>query len=300
MIGILDPALLLPRSEAEEALVEAELDGVVRICREGRVDLLELEEYWPELWRQHGLVLERSLSSRRARQALGELRKRARPPRGVPPLQPAAGRVYGLRQLFDLAELGPGWLGRMTNALARATASGVPTVLITRRMEGRNLRRHQAGESRLDETTRWVLYLHMSGNPPSSVPCVHHPRSLSPGLRFTTRYDWRLPSTADDARYPFCPPAEWWRRSVDAVTTMSSKPVFLDAKGNGWARPNIEGGQGYHWDVYIANVSLAEQIGLSQLNIVEAGAPAKEGAPGSIHHTPAKKKPHLRDTGWRC
>lgn len=300
MLGVLDPALFLPRP-GEEQRLEAELDHVTRLCHEGRIELPALEEYWPELWKQHGSKLERSLASRRARQALRELRKRGTPPQGLPPLRPVAGRVYGLRTMFDLDALGPGWLGRMTKALARASSTGAPTVLLTRRMQGRNLRSHAAAESQLDEVTRWVLYLHLSGSAPRSVHCVQHPRNLSPDLRWTTRFDWRLPAAEDSARFPFCPPAAWWKQSTPAVTTVRSKPAFIDAKGNGWARPNINDGKGHHWDVYIADEELTRRIGLDQLNIVEVGAPPSEGSPGSIHHVPTKKKGRLRDdSGWSC
>lgn len=301
MLGVLDPALLLPRVDGETR-IEAELDTVMRICQVGKIEIPALEEYWPDLWKQHGSALERSLSSRRARQTLTELRKRGRSAHGLPPLQPVSGHVYGLQQMFALEALGHGWLVRMTRALARATATGTPTVLITRRMLGRNLELRQAGNSRLEEVTRWVLYLHLSSIPPCSVYCFHHPRNASKPLRWTTRYDWRLPSSWDGARYPFCPPTTWHKGSVAAVSTKASKPAFVDAKGNGWARPNINDGQGHHWDVYIADVDLAERIGLDQLNITAFGNPPKETeAPGSIHHTPTKKQGRLRDdSGWTC
>lgn len=312
MIGILDPALLLPRP-GEDLDIETELDRVAQICHIGRIELPALEEYWPDLWQEHGRALERTLSSRRAQRALGELRKRGRPKHGLPPLQSTPGRVYGLRQMFDIPSLGPGWLDKMTNALVRASATGTPTVLLTRRIVDRNILLHEAEDSRIEETTRWVLYVHMSGRPPRSVLCFHHPRNIS--LHWTTRYDWRLPSTDDGARYPFCPPDSWWkgRRGdrvgalkagqvfVDAVVTMKRKPAFIDAKGNGWARPNINGGRGHHWDVFIADATQAKTIGLRQLNIVEVGAPPEEGLPGSIHHVPTKKKARLlNDTGWTC
>lgn len=203
----------------------------------------------------------------------------------------------------------------MTRALARASASSdIDTVLLTRRMSKRNLEIHQVENSRLEEVTRWVLYVSMGGGPPRAVYCIHHPRNLPKELRWTTRYDWRLPSTRDGARFPFCPPDRWWKgRStneavaseskgtfVDAVVTMKSKPVFLDAKGNGWARPNINEGKGYHWDVYLTD-PLEERIGLSQLNIVGFGGPPGEKAPGEIHHTGQKKKGRLLDdSGWTC
>jgi hypothetical protein len=302
MIGVLDPALLVPRAPGHEML-DIELTDVVQLCHSSGIKLPTLEEYWSDLWLEFGEPLRRSTSNPLTRRALNELQKLGRPPKGIPPcpITPDRNRVYGLLQMFDIPELGAGWVDKMTHALARASASGSPAVLITRRMEGRNLRVHQAENSRLEEVTRWVLYLHMSGSPPRSVYCFHHPRNTSTALRWTTRYDWRLPAVNDGARYPFCPPAKWWKGSVDAVGTMNSKPVFLDTQGNGWARPNINDGRGYHWDVYLNDPNLSERIGLSQLNIVGFGGPQAEKAPGSIHHISPKKKGRLRDdSGWSC
>jgi hypothetical protein len=315
MIGVLDPALLLPRPGDEDRL-EAEIDAINQICRSGRITLPKLEEYWPALWQELGVSLQRTLKRPRAKLALDELRNFGCVPKSIPTLDaPPRGRMLGARHMFEIEQLSPTWLERMTLVLARASASGIPAVLLTRRMIGRNLQLHQAENSRLEEVTRWVLYVSMGGDPPRAVYCVHHPRNLPAELRWTTRYDWRLPSMMDGAHFPFCPPDGWWkgkrtiaavatdfkRDFVEAIVTMNSKPAFLDAKGNGWARPNIEGGKGYHWDVYIRDAALAERVGLDQLNIVEFGAPPKEGAPGTIHHIPAKKKAHLRDdTGWTC
>ncbi len=82
---------------------------------------------------------------------------------------------------------------------------------------------------------------------------------------------------------------------------MKSRPVWLDCKGNAWARPNIPEGRGHHWDVYISDTQLAERIGLRQLNVVGFGGPASEGAPGLIHHVPTAKQSRLRDdAGWTC
>lgn len=302
MIGILDPALLLPRPGEEDRL-EAEIDEVLQICRRGDVVLPTFEEYWPALWKDLGGTLHRSSSSHRVRRAIDELRKLGCAPRGMPPLPGTLGkgRAYGLRKLFEIPELSPGWLDTMTTVLVRATATGAPVVLITRRMLGRNLRAHQADDSRIEEVTRWVLYLHMAGAPPRAVYCIHHRRNLSTELRWTTRYDWRLPASADGASHPFCPDAAWWKGAVRVVKTVRAKPAFLDAKGYGWARPNINAGKGYHWDVFITDPSVAERVGLDHLNIVEYGAPPKEKSPGTIHHTSGKKEPRLRDdTGWTC
>lgn len=302
MIGILDPALLLPRP-GEEGRLEAEIDEVVRICRQGGVFLPKFEEYWPALWKELGHPLRRSSSNPRVQRAIDEVHKLGCEPRGMP-LPPGAqpkGRTYGLRELFEIPQLRPGWLDTMTAVLVRALALGAPVVLITRRMVDRNLRVHQASDSRIEEVTRWVIRLHLTGAPPRAVYCIHHRRNLSTELRWTTRYDWRLPASADGASHPFCPHATWWKRAVRVVKTVRSKPAFLDAKGNGWARPNINSGKGYHWDVFITDPAMAEQIGLDHLNIVEYGAPPKESAPGTIHHTSGKKEPRLRDdTGWTC
>ncbi|MCA9708596.1 MAG: hypothetical protein KDK70_22290 [Myxococcales bacterium] len=302
MIGLLDPALLLPRganSTGEQQLTQ-EVDEIVRICRDHRIELPALDEYWDELWGGLGRALQRTLVDHRAQRALDELRRLGRPPT-MRPLDPWCGRVYGFRQLFcDLGEAGD-WTDRMTRAVLRATLVGRPTVLLVRRMLGRNLERHASAESVIEEPTRWVVQLHVRGAAPRVVPCVHHRRNLVDDLRWTTRFDWRLPGQADGARYPFCPPTHWWKRRVEAVRTMESRPVWLDRLGGGWARPNIRGGSGYHWDVYITDAELAERIGLTQLNIVEFGAPAAQGRPGFIHHLPGKKKARLRDdTGWSC
>lgn len=301
MIGVLDPAILIPRASGHGAL-ELELTDLVELCHRGRIQLLALEEYWPDLWRELGEPLRRSTTNPSTRRALDELRKLGRPPQGLPPCpaSPQRNRVYGLRQMFEIPGLNHGWLDKMTRALARASGSDSRAVLITRRMLGRNVKAHQAGSSRLEEVTRWVLYLHLSGSPPRTVLCLHHSRNLSEKLHWTTRYDWRLPASADGAKHPFCPPEKWWKREIDAVETVESKPAFVDAKGNGWARPNIKEGTGYHWDVYLTD-PLKERIGLSQLNIVGFGGPPGEKAPGEIHHTGQKKKGRLRDeTGWTC
>jgi hypothetical protein len=149
--------------------------------------------------------------------------------------------------------------------------------------------------------TRWVVQVHVKGAEPTAIPCVHCRRNLREGLRWTTRFDPRLPAEADGAKYPFCPPRNWWRRDVAVVQTQESRPVWVDQKNYGWARPNISGGQGHHWDVYITDTNVAERIGLAQLNIVEFGAPVGEGEPGSIHHLPKQKRARLRDDGgWSC
>lgn len=299
MIAIVDPALLLPRPEAERDDAACDLESVLRAIREHRLEVPPLEEYWPPLWRTLGRALE-SNPSPRVSAAVRELRSVARPMDIGPLPTPLLGRAYGFRQLFEHAPLSSEWVARMTNAVARVALTRRPVALLVRCMQQRNAALLEAGGSRVREITRWVVRLHVQGAPPTAIPCVHHARNLRPSLQWTTRFDWRLPAQADSARYPFCPPQNWWRRSVRSVATHASRPSWADACGRYWARPNIPGGAGHHWDVFLSDPSLEARIGLSQLNIVEFGAPTREGEPGTIHHVPAAKRGRFRDIGWSC
>lgn len=112
MIGILDPALLLPRPGEEDRL-EAELDAINQVCRSGQVTLPKLEEYWPALWQELGASLHRILKRPRAKLALDQLRSFGCVPKSIPELEaPLRGRVLGARHMFQLEQLGrPGWRG---------------------------------------------------------------------------------------------------------------------------------------------------------------------------------------------
>lgn len=277
-----------------------DLERALLTIREHSLEVASLEEYWPELWISIVQPFEKD-APRRVVDALRELRKCARPSK-IPRLSgPPRGHAYGLRQLFAEPALGVDWVERMTMALARVISSGRRVTLLVRSLVGRNVEVREAADCRLFEHTRWVVRLHISGSEPTAMRCVHHPRNLRDGLDWTTRFDWRLPARADSARYPFCPPAGWWRKSVAAVVTHASRPAWADACGRYWARPNIPGGAGHHWDVFITDPALQQRIGLSQLNIIEFGAPAKEGAPGAIHHTPTGKAGRVKsDPGWGC
>ncbi len=70
-IGLLDPALFLAR---DQKLLVAELDLVVLACRQFKIRLIPLKEYWPDLWTELGRSLETTLPPP-ARMALQELRK---------------------------------------------------------------------------------------------------------------------------------------------------------------------------------------------------------------------------------
>ncbi|MDC0711748.1 hypothetical protein POL68_24985 [Stigmatella sp. ncwal1] len=186
----------------------------------------------------------------------------------------------------------------MASATLRAIVSGEDVVVLTRRVVGRNLKTHAAGGTTLEENTRWILHVQPKNIGHRQILCVHHPRNLSE--RWTARFDWRLPAVSDGARYPFCPPDNWWKASTSAIRTISSKPAWIDKRGTGWARPNIPNGAGYHWDVFIRENALEQAVGLSQINVVAFGAPPDEGAPGQLHHEPGEKAGKLTGTGWSC
>lgn len=296
MIGLLDPALFLHRSEAD---VERDFDAVLRTCAHHSISLPTLAEYWHDLWSQLGLPLERALSpsGKRALQQIRRLGEQSKKP--IPPLSHGAGLVWrrGFQQLFGTQHFANSWEERMAAASIRAAATGERVVLLTRRMLGRNLVQHASGGSTLEENTRWVLHLQPKGMGHVQVLCVYHPRNLAD--RWTTRFDWRLPGT-HGARYPFCPPDAWWKGSTVVWRTVSSKPAWIDRYSNGWARPNIPNGAGYHWDVFIQSIGLRESVGLDQINVVEFGAPQAEGRPGQIHHVPEAKAGKITQVGWDC
>lgn len=297
MIGLLDPALFLPRSDQD---VERDLNLVLRACREHAIRLVQIDEYWRDLWTDFARPLERQLGPS-ARRALQELRKSAVTSNEyVPPLAPAAGKAWwaGFAQLFGDRALGVSWEEKMARATLRAVVADEDVVVLTRRIAGRNLASYVVGGSALDETTRWMLHVQPKGIGHRQILCVHHPRNVRE--RWTARFDWRLPTSSDGGRYPFCPPKHWWKGATPAHRTVESKPAWLDRHGNGWARPNIAQGAGYHWDVFIQSPALQQAVGLLQINVVEFGAPAREGKPGELHHVPTAKLGKPTGIGWSC
>lgn len=174
-------------------------------------------------------------------------------------------------------------------------------VLFTRRILGRNLNRHSVGENNnclLEENTRWVLYLQPKGQQEvKTVACIYHYRNLD--KEWSTRFDWQLPSEGD---YPFCPPADWCKSSVQAWRTSNSKPAWIDRYGSGWVRPNNnDGGLGNHWDVFLSE-SKIEENELNPINVSQYGfkGDSKHGSEGNIHHTPEEKKSIRKPKDWSC
>ena len=190
----------------------------------------------------------------------------------------------------------------MARAAVQAVSNeqGVRVVLLVRRIPERNVRVHRAGNSELWENTRWQLHVQPQQIGHKRILCVHDPRNLYQSTKWTSRFDWRLPAESDGGRFPFCPPSFWWKATVDAVRTVSGKPAWVDVRSNGWSRPNIPGGAGYHWDVTIREQGLVNAVGVEHINVVEFGAPSSEGSPGDIHHVPNDVAGQIDYRGWRC
>ncbi|MBF0310578.1 MAG: hypothetical protein HQL56_13720 [Magnetococcales bacterium] len=289
MIGILDPALFLPRSNEKE--LQDDIEFVLRACREYSIRLIAFPEYWNRLWDEWGRRLQESKANQPFLVQLQECKQDA-PPK--PSQSFSIRKVEGFKELFDLSRVpgGTNWQEAMIRAVVRALLTGEEVVILTRRLETRNIHKHSVGESALHEMKPWALSVQMDGHESKEVLCVYHVRNLEED--WTTRFDWRLPGT--ETKYPFCPPNKW--REVDAFRTCESKIAWLDRFGNCWARPNISGGKGGHWDVYIRNITQQEMVGLSPINVAEYDF--KESSSGVIDHTPAKKQSRIRDAGWHC
>ena len=297
---ILDPALFLTRvpgqlSADEDVEIRQLIDDAVRVCRQHGYEVVAAGAYWKKLQQDLVRPLERA-GSPQLRAGLDTLRSLAKP-RNLP-VPPAGSRkkVWGVKQLFGWPRLGQDWLELMETVLVGCALLGESFMLLARQFEGRNQQTHASGRCELVEKTRWRLYIQVTGQPPLTLPCIRNLRNLS--IDWTQRFDERLPAQSDGARFPFCPPEHWWRRHVVSCRTVQSKPAWVDARGNGWARPATGGGR--HWDVYIEDPNVAETIGLDQLNIVQWEA-RPEGKVGHIHHVPTEKKSRLADTaGWSC
>ncbi len=295
MIALLDPALFLPRANR---LIQHDFDLIVYLCRKHAVQLPPLEEYWRPLWSGPGRSLEKQVPPE-IKATIREVQRIAKKPSPtIPKLPSDPGTIWrrGFAQLFDLSRFGgANWEQPMAEAALRATCSGQAVIVITRRMKNRNIRVHAAEQSRFQEPTRWALYVQPRNIGPKRIHCVHHPRNLMDD--WTIRFDWRLPGPGKGGTHPFCYPDKWWQAGTTACGTVRSKPAWLDRFGNGWARPNISQGAGYHWDVYIENKSQKQLAGADHVNVVAFGVPKKQGQPGNIHHPPEDIGKRGR---WRC
>ncbi|QBJ08173.1 hypothetical protein EYS10_06300 [Rahnella aquatilis] len=156
--------------------------------------------------------------------------------------------------------------------------------LFIEEIDGRNIKTHTVGHSKITERLRWRIYISSTGlNGAVPIACISSMRNIQ--VPWTTRYDILLPDTGE---YSFTPPVKWYLRNTDSVITRQSKPVFLDISDNGWANPNTPGGA-YHWDVYLKDQKWIDSRGADQINVTRYGVTQPEGTPGTIHHVPTGK-----------
>lgn len=118
MIGLLDPALFLPRSGVNaESQLRHELDLVLATCRRHALKLPPFDAYWPHLWRSLGRPLEKQ-AGKPVREALQQIRRCVEASKDLAAVAAPVGRVWrrGFQQLFDWNGLGQAWEGRMAAA----------------------------------------------------------------------------------------------------------------------------------------------------------------------------------------
>lgn len=240
------------------------------------------------------LGAERPLKQAFAR--LLEHRKRGRTLPGVV----LTGTMWGVVQMAQWPTSQRSWRPELERVLAAsvvtAAREGVPVVFLCHRIEGRNIRDRSSNSVELVEVLRWRLSVSIRGAMPALIPCVGQLRHLD--VPWTRRMDDRLPDVHGPDLHPYCPPSGWAHARTKVWGTHASRPCWLDAQGQWWARPATGGG--YHWDVYL-NHDEEQRIGLSQINVTRHGVPIGEGAPGDLHHVPKKKRQAIQtSSGWRC
>jgi hypothetical protein len=239
------------------------------------------------------------IADRPLRQSLDRLREHRRRGRTVPGIV-VKGKMWGIQMMAGWPSLGRSWLADLEKILGatvvEAARMNVPVVFLCHRIFGRNVRDCSAVGVDLVEVLRWRLSASISGAPPTVVPCASRLRHVE--VPWTVRMDDRLPDQHGPGLHPYCPPNQWRNSKTIVWEVHQSRPCWLDAQQQYWARPSTGGG--YHWDVWL-NLAESARIGLSQINITQDDAPGNEGRPGDLHHVPSAKRQALRRTsGWRC
>jgi|688.fasta_scaffold153312_2 hypothetical protein len=214
------------------------------------------------------------------------------------PALPSKVSVWSFRNLFSKLE-DTTWLDVMPRIAAQCSMTGKPTVVLSRLLNGRNVREHSSSDANcINEKTIWNLRVQLVPGQVARIPIVCTRRNIS--VPWSCRFDDKLPADTDGATFPFCPSPDWENNpSLTVCRTHQSRPAWVDSKGNHWAEPSTPDPQ--HWDVYL-NSEMHELYGINQLNICKSQAPLPFGkAAGDIHHVPKDKKPRLRQTaGWSC
>jgi hypothetical protein len=122
MIGLLDPALFLPRDDKE---VLRDLNWVTSTCRKHAVEIVRFDAYWPDLLNHFIGPLEKTIRPEN-KQVLREVRMLAeKSKRHILPSDGNVGKSWrrGFCQLFGPQVLGDSWEERMTIAVLQAVSA---------------------------------------------------------------------------------------------------------------------------------------------------------------------------------
>jgi len=289
-IAIIDPIIF---RHTPHISVES-LKELLQVMRRHGMEIPLTNFYWERLEREFIRPLH-SQVDKDYLEALDQLRHYARQIH-LPSL-PSRVTVWSFRDLF--AQLSQEWLDVMLKIAAQCSMTGRRTVVLSRLMDGRNVRRHSASDANcINEKTIWNLRVQPMRGQIIRIPIACSRRNIS--VPWSCRFDDELPADIEDADFPFCPHPDWETNPNLAVCrTFQSRPAWVDSKGNYWAEPSTPNPQ--HWDVFL-NSEMHELYGINQLNICKSRGHLPTGkVAGDIHHVPPEKRPRLRrTTGWSC
>ncbi|MBN3770710.1 hypothetical protein [Burkholderia sp. Se-20378] len=288
---VVDPYLFLPSAtngtyDAQRlAEIKSHLSEIISICKKNDWKIYFDRGAWKSI--EQSLI--RKLTSQHVSDhalsvAFSVLRSTLKL---IEPTATGTVRTYGVKPMYALQtkEDDARFAEGIAKSLLHTLQNYGRAYLFVRELTGRNINILAAGKSFITERTRWRLYISATGfRGAIAVPCITTARNVS--IEWTTRYDCALP---DSGSFTFYPPDEWYLRATKAVATMSSKPVFLDRKENGWAKPDTNGTP-YHWDVFINDQKWLKKIGINPINVCRHGIPDSQGTQGEIHHIPENKK----------
>lgn len=286
---VLDPYVLatLPGESAAAhiARVTKRLRVLIRLCRTRNFKLVADAVGWTYLERHVISTLKDSTGDPELATSLSVLRRNYLDRRDPFPL--VGGRTWGVKPLFGgCTEAKDAAFGDfVAKSIGHAMHAGADEVyLFVEARLGRNLIERGASPSVITERTRWRIYAAYSGHPVAKVPCITGDRNIA--VPWTCRFDELLPDTGT---YAFVPPNHWELKATQVIGTQSSKAVWIDQSGNGWARPSTPPpGLPEHWDVYLQATWLAK-LKLNQVNITRHGVNDAGRVPGEVHHIPTGK-----------
>ena len=231
-----DPATVL----AARQRLRERLDDANRILQGRTLVVGTREVHWlDEIYRRE--VRDRFAGGERAlQQALDRMfRDHRREGATLAPIPPI-GAFWGVVMMADWPPLGDGWRGGLERVPAatahEAEQRGVDALFLCHRILGRNAHDRSAGGVELVEVLRWRVSVSVRGAKPRVLPCVSQPRHLQ--VPWTRRMDARLPDASGSGLHPYCPPPTWKHSATVVNRTAHSRPCWVDAQGQFWARPS--------------------------------------------------------------